>query len=434
MKKHLLFATLLSLGITTPANLSFAASNPAAASQASNNNSATTHLRLIRDEWNLMGEKDGLNKLFAGASTFQQDLLADIESFLALYNGSAVAAEALLIKGNMLYRQGDKSDAGVTWLQVVYEHPSSAAAGKAKQALYSLMDNDDWQRHTQEIKAILKNVPNKKRAARIKELIRQLSAIENPKIAEALVLVQLDFLKRFPTNQYAAEVQLLLAHNLSVESAESGIYAFKKLLALYPRSMHCPESMYAIAELQRIPQRNYEQAIKYYARATHSYPKHRFAKLAYNQMALTYEKDINDYPKAIDAYKKVIRNYSKDQTTLFALQHTAKIYQQKLDQPLNAVKTLRKIGDQFKGEDAIKALERGIIIADKYLEDPALSTAIKNQLIHNFPRSEEAPELLFEMAEDAADENNPKKATKLYKNFIQQYPKHKLATKARERM
>ncbi len=394
---------------------------------------AMLHLSLIRDEVETMQAAGFLGGLFSSGSELQDNLLQEIDIFLTIYHDLAIASEALLLKGQLQLKQNHEAAAAVSWLQNLYEYPTSETSSKTLQHFNDLVDND-LKQFVVEFRHISKNIPEANRAARLNKLITQLYAINDAEVTQALITLQIDFLKRFPDDSHADEVQVLLAHNLGTKSAESGVFSFQKLLALYPDSLYRPEAILATGDLQRLRLKEYEKAANNYKLLIQEHPKHTLAKNAYENLGLTQEKHLKTYPEAVATYQHISTNYPDDKAALNALQRIASLQETKTDQPREAVATLRKLATMFKGSEAVDALEDAIKIADKKLKDPALTLESREQLIRDFPDSKAAPENLFKMAESIEKTGDKQRAGELYRKFIQQYPDHKLVKKAKKRV
>jgi len=396
---------------------------------------ALLHLSLIRDEVDLIQESGFFGSLFTSNSELEETLRQDLDLFLTIFSDLDIASEALLLKGQLQVKQGYYKAAVITWLQNLYAFPASDSAIQTRQYLTTLLENE-WSEGVDLIQPIMRNVPNTDQAGRLSKLIIQLYPINDIKITKALTNLQIDFLKQFPENRYADDVQVLLAHNLGSVSAESGVFSFKKLLALYPNSPYQAEAMLAIADLQRLRLNAYEKAASNYQTLIKTYPQHPLIKNAYHSLALTYEEDLKDYVNAIKTYRILVQRYPEDKMALSALQNMAYIQSKKTSEPGEAIATLRKLASMFHGPEAIEALDGAINIAHNKLKNLSLANEIRQQLVHDYPNSDSAPKALFKMAEYAEEKlQDNVKARQLYQQFIQQYPdEHLLVKKAEKRL
>jgi TolA-binding protein len=193
--------------------------------------------------------------------------------------------------------------------------------------------------------------------------------------------------------------------------------------------------MLAIADLQRLRLKAYEKAADNYQVPIAQYPEHKLAKLAYENLALTQAEHLRQYPEAIATNERIVTLYPEDKVSLKALQNMAKLQEKKTDEPEQAIATLRKLATMFHGFEASEALHDAIKIAEKDLKNQTLAFEIRQQLVNDYPNSDEAPETLFDMAEYIEKSGDAKQAKKLYRQLIEQYPSEKsLVRKARERI
>jgi len=395
---------------------------------------AALHLSILRDEVDNMTKVGFFGSIFSENEELQQALMQDIELFLTIYSDLSITSEAMLLKGQMLSKQNHPETAAVAWLQTMYEFPKTDAALQAKKALHVLIE-DDWDDSADAVLRMMKQVPNDIVPSRLRSLINQLYPLNDKEVVEALSLLQLDFLKRFSNDSHADEVQILLAHNMGAGSAESGIFGFKKLLALYPNSSYRAEAMLAIADLQRLRLKEYDKAANNYKILIAQYPDHKLTKFAYDNLALTQSSHLRLYPEAIVTNEKIVSLYPQDKVALKALQNMAELQAKKVGDPESAVVTLRKLATMFHGHEATDALEDAIKIADKKVKNDKLAFDIRQQLVTDYPDSKQAPDALFDMAEYTEKIGNKVQAKALYERLIEQYPNEKsLIKKARKRV
>ncbi|MDQ7005054.1 MAG: tetratricopeptide repeat protein [Ghiorsea sp.] len=397
----------------------------------SREDNASLHLNILRDEVDSMTQVGFFGSLFSANEELQHALMQDIELFLTIYSDLPITADVMLLKGEMFAKQNQPEAAAVAWLQTMYEFPKTDAARQAKEKVYDLIKND-WDDAETMMKPIIKNVPSQDVGSRLRILINQLYPIDDQDLVASLTLLQLDFLKRFSTDPHADEVQVLLAHNMGAKSAESGIFGFKKLLALYPNSGYRPEAMLAIADLQRLRLKKYEKAEATYQKLIQEYPEHKLAQHAYKNLALIQAQDLKKYPEAVATNSKIVELYPQQKISLKALQNMAKLQEKKLDEPREAIASLRQLATMFHGYEATDALSAAISIASKRVKDDQLAYEIRQQLLRDYPNSDEAPEALFFMAEYMETQGNPEQATTLYNQLLSEYPDHNLADKVRK--
>ncbi len=399
----------------------------------SREDNAALHLSILRDEVDNMTQVGFFGSLFSANEELQQALMQDIELFLSIYSDLSITADVMLLKGEMFAKQNQPESAAIAWLQTMYEFPKTDAALNAKQQVLDLIDSD-WDDYASDIKAITKQVPSAEKPQRLRKLINQLYPLNDKAMVAALTLLQLDFLKRFSNDPHDDEVQILLAHNMGAESAEAGIFGFKKLLALYPNSSYRPEAMLAIADLQRTRLKAYENAENNYKALIESYPDHKLIKNAYMSLAITQAEHLKKYADAVQTYKDVVKLYPENKVALKAMQNMAKLQTRKTNEPEKAVVTLRKLATMFHGFEATDALDDAIKIASKQLKDEKLAFEIRQQLIQDYPSSDEAPKALFAMAEYMEKQGDTEQAKAFYNQLLQQYPDHKLVRKVRKKL
>ena len=391
------------------------------------------HLNLIRNHFDTAAQK---RSFFSFSSELNDTLLQDINLFLKQYNHLPISSDALFLKGRILLNQGEEEKAAVAWLQVLYEYPHSEMAISAKQRLLILIEKD-WDDYTKAITTIINHKAQDEKASSLLSLIKQLYKIDDKDLDKALADLQIQFISRFPNYPYVDEVQILYAHNIATTSAKSGVFAFEKLLTLYPNSAYRAEALLATADLLQKPLKQYDEAVANYKKLIREYPRHTLVKRAYKNLALIQEKHQKDYAGAVQSLNKIVQLFPKDEMSLWALQTAADLQAGKLKDPLAAVQNLRKLAKMFPNheKEAIEALKDAAKIARKKLKDNELYTQVLQQVVKDFSKTEAAPRALFDLADFTEKKmNNPKGAQDYYLQLIRQYPTHKLAEKARERL
>ncbi|MDQ6988789.1 MAG: tetratricopeptide repeat protein [Mariprofundaceae bacterium] len=395
---------------------------------------AGLHLDLLRKHVESLKGGGMFGGLFSSKSALHETLLQDIDIFFNIYPDLDYAAEVLFLRGKIHRLHNNEEQAALAWLQALHEFPDAEISTNTRQRLADLLKKD-WDDYAEQITPLFNSVQSADKATRLSHLINQLYQIEDKKLAQASLQLQASFLKRFPQDNHADEVQVLMAHNLGSGSAESGVYAFKKLLALYSNSSYRVESMLAIADLQRLRLKEYDNAAHGYKTLIEQHPTHQLTQYAYQNLALTLNKHLRNYDEAINVYTSIIALYPEDPMTLSALQMIAKLQEKKTGAPRKAVATLRQLATMFEGKEAVQALEQAMKICERKLKDQMLLMEVQEQLVRDFPDSKAAPLALYDMAQYAEKElKDPNQALSLYQQFIQQYPEHKKAKEARKHL
>jgi tetratricopeptide (TPR) repeat protein len=165
------------------------------------------------------------------------------------------------------------------------------------------------------------------------------------------------------------------------------------------------------------------------------YPDSKQAKQAYEALANMYDQDMHDYSNAVKAYDAIVARYRDDPVVLRSLQAQALIYQNKTNQPLEAIAAYKKLADLFKGKDGLAALLQAEKLAQYTVADWKLSIDINERIINSYPDSEEAPKALYANAAIYDGKlKDSEQALKLYQLFVEHYPGHSLAGQARQRI
>ena len=418
--KKLILTTMLCTSLLAPMA---AGAAKASAPQISDQAKATLHLNTIRDYLEL--ESSDTDEVYI-------TLLHDISLFISIYSESDVVADALFLKGEVLYRRDMPEFALMSWLQVIYQYPKSNAAVLARQKALGLVE-DSFEEYRQNIGEIVDAKPTEDASTNLATLITKLYAIKNEDIVIALTDLERYFLNSYPSHKLIDEVLVLYAHCISMESAESGIFVFEKLIKLYPNSLYRPEAMLAVADLEGSRMGNYQSAADKYRTLIKEYPNHDMVKFAYSNLANILQNELESHEEAASILKTIIKLYPQDKLALKALRTLADMQQKDLEVPIEAVKTLQQLAHTFpNNEEAKPALIDAIDIAEEAEGDPELYISVQEQFVKSFPNAEEAPPILFNIGEFIDQTLHDRiRAKEVFRRFINLYPWHDLAADAR---
>jgi hypothetical protein len=174
-----------------PATPTLIAPSVIEAPKLSPQDNATLHLSIIRDDVLAMDEPGFFGGLFEASSELQETLLQDIALFRAVYHDLPITAEAVYLQGQLLKKQGFNEAAAVSWLQTIYEYPTSEAAQSARESLKALIAKD-WDKFSANITSIMSDIPDKDIPSRLNTLINHLYPLDDKALVMALRLLQID--------------------------------------------------------------------------------------------------------------------------------------------------------------------------------------------------------------------------------------------------
>jgi tetratricopeptide (TPR) repeat protein len=145
-----------------------------------------------------------------------------------------------------------------------------------------------------------------------------------------------------------------------------------------------------------------------------------------------YDEDMHNYPLAIKTYETVVALYKDEPIVLRALRSMASIRQNKTHQPALAIGSHLKIADIFKGPEGMEALLSAERIAFFTTRDWKKSMEINQRIIAFAPQTGEAIKAQFNNADITESKLGDKEtASKLYVEFITQFPNHGLSKEAK---
>ena len=382
-------------------------------------------------------EKGFLSSMFSSSvKPVDINLLAEMSSFIDQFPELAETAEIYHLKAQVHKRIENYHAAALDWLMLLAGYPDSKFAAEANKGLKELAGNK-LKKQAATITAMTGKLGtlSGERDQRQANFLAFLGTLREEDFAVPIAAECDAFLKH--NRNYIDEDRIVhaLAHQQMLISNEVAIYHFDKLLALYPASPLRPDSLLSLGTIQRKCLKQYNQAAANFKAVIEKHPDSEEARQAYELLANMYDEDMHEYPNAIKIYDAIVARYKDNPVVLRGLKAQALIYQDKTNQPMQAIASYRKLADTFKGKDGLDALLTSEKLARFTVRDWKLSIEINENIIAAYPDNDEAVKALYSNAEIHEDKlSDREQAIKLYKELIERYPKHSIADEAKQRV
>lgn len=321
----------------------------------------------------------------------------DLESFAEAHAGTPLAAEALAELAPLQQKLNDSTSL-VTWLRLIYEFPGTPQAADARSQFLSAAEKR-LPRRMKDAAAELSRAPSDGDAPkRLATLLERLSG----EAAEALHDPALAFAARFEARfpGFAEGDRAAMAEGRLRESVQdwpAAALAYRRLLALYPRSPLRGDALWARGTVLTERMKDHQGAVAAFHELVQKHETHPQALPALERSATLLADKLKRPELAVEDYQLLVTRYPGTAAARRALLAEAKLERGKLNKYADAVKSLEKVAEQY-------------------------------------PTSPDAPEALYEAAQIYEDDmNDATKAVAEYKSVASKFPQHKLGRKAEDR-
>ena len=365
-----------------------------------------------------------------------KELLAETGRFIELYPGLPDTPEVYQLRAQVHQRIEDYRGAAVDWLVSLAAHPDSAFAFEARNGLQQLA-NEKLKDDAKTVRAMMEqlNKLSGGREQRVADLLVFMGAQQDKKFAPIVIAECNSFLMRNRDYPHQDRIIDALAHQQALLDAQSAIYHFNELTALYPNSPLLPDSMLSIGNIQRTGLKHYDDAALSYKAVIAKFPDSKETGQAYEALADMYDQDMHDYSNALKTYDAIVARYKDEPLVRRSLQAEATIYQNKTNQPLEAIAAYRKLANTFKGKEGLAALLQAEKLARYTVGDWKLSIEINRHIVNTYPDDPEAAKAMYANASIYDEKLKDRvQALNLYQQFVAHYPSHDLAGQARQRI
>ncbi|MBU1215477.1 MAG: hypothetical protein KKA63_09600 [Gammaproteobacteria bacterium] len=382
-------------------------------------------------------KKSLFSRLLASSQNpIDAELLSELRRFTEDYPALPETAEVYLLMNQVHQRSSEYPAAAIDLLLLRAAYPGSPFEKEAVKRLQALA-NDDLKKQADMLQTLGTKIGSLKgeREERVAGLLHHLGENTEKDWARPIADACASFLSGNQGWLSEDRIEHVWARQAALLDAQTGIYHFDKLIALYPESDQHADSLLAKATIQRKNMHIYPQAAATYTQLIGQFPDSAETKQGYEALASMYDEDMQDYPNAIKTNEAIVARYKDDPVVLNALRSMASIQQNKTKQPEQAIESHLKIAELFKGEAGMEALLAAERLALFTTRDWAKAIDINHRIIALSPQHEEAIKAEFKNAEITEEKLGDKVAAKiLYAEFLTKHPEHDLSREASRRI
>ncbi len=374
--------------------------------------------------------------LTSSQNPIDAELLAEMRRFAESHPELPETAEIYLLMAQVHQRIGEYPAAAIDLLLLRAAYPDSPFDKDAAKRLQALA-GDDLKKHADMLKTAGTKIASLKgeREERVVGLLRLLGENTEKDLARPIADACASFLASNQAWLQEDQIEHVWARQAALLDAQTAVYHYDKLLALYPESALRADSLLAKATIQRKNLLLHAQAAATYQQLITQFPDSAETKQGYEALGAMYDIDMQDYPNAIKTYEAIVARYGNDPVVLRALRAMAGIQQNKSKQPAQAIESYLKIAELFKGNEGLEALLAAERLALFTTRDWAKAIDINHRIMAFLPGHEEAIKAEFKNAEITEEKLGDKMAARaLYAAFLDKHPKHELARDATRRI
>lgn len=411
---------------------------PASKLKAAQQNLALPKLELFRTSVrNTTPEKNFLKSLIStSAKPIDGELLLEMQRYTERFADFPDTAEVLHLQGVVHARIEQYPAAAIDWLMLKAGYPDSPFSREANKRLQGLM-GDELKKYAAQIKdwstAIAQSGGT--REQRQAALLKLLGNNSEKDFAAPIAAACASFLAGNQSWLREDEIEHAWARQVALLDPQLAVYHFEKVLALYPDSPLRADSLLSLGHVQRSQLFAYGQAATTYNKLIQQFPNAPETMQGYYALAEMYDKDMRDYPNALKTFDAIVQRYQTGRVVLDSLRAMANIQQNRVNRPADAVGTLLRLADTFKGADGMEALLAAARIANFTLRDWKLAIQINERIIALYGGSDEAIKAEYNTADLTENKLNDKAAAlKAYQSFVDKHPGHALAREASRRI
>ncbi len=365
-----------------------------------------------------------------------EEAMREAEAFAARRSEDELGVEARLLAATLRQRKGDNEGAAVALLQFIYEYPDSKLVFQAKRAYTELVEKKLSRKLRSPMSELVRPPEGGDKAQRLAALLERLGAQAVDDLYPPALEAFRQFQGRFPEHAGSDRLLIHLAQ-LHARNSRPGaaLHALKRLLALHSGSPLRPQAYWQAGRIYADSLKEYNKAIDAFQELVDRHPQAPEVLPALESAAKLFEERLKSYDLSIEVYERIVKVFPRSEGALKALRAQARLQRERLKRPAEAVKTLRRVADDYRFPAGADALKEAAAIGRKDLNDYGLEVELRRKIASSYPDTAEATEQLYAAAEVLEDDlKDDSQAKAAYQEVVSKYPTHKLAKKASDRI
>lgn len=368
-------------------------------------------------------------------------LIAELQDFINIFPDDKNAAEAVYLLASIYEVKGEKHEALVSHLKVLYLYPNSTKRTASIDAARKIINTEkSYTSKKEKLLAILDGQFSGDSAAeRYFTYLAFLKYLDQSNLYKWTLSENMKFISRFPDDehidkvlQWNAEVLEKMGDHREAEAS------YLKLDYASPESPLLPEARYRRGVILYKELGENEKAVEVFSQIVSAFPdSEAYAGSSLFMLGEIKEKKLKDYKGAIADFRKLVDTYPKNDLAVDAYFAMAELQEDKLETPTEAIKVYDEFVQKYPGDErGIKALEKAAdIYKSTKMQDFAKAAEYYAKIAELFPTYEKAPDMLLRAGDLCEGKlKDPKKATEYYQLVVDKFPENRLAGEAKRRI
>lgn len=342
---------------------------------------------------------------------------------------------ALLMQADYYLRAREEAKALVALYQVRFYFPSVQDLTLLSSNVEKAMENVSRGQKAQALKLLAVNTEGQSRTQKQAALLETLVKGNLEGIYEPVNGLFEQFFIENPA--YGANDKLTLLHgdwHRQNGNYAAAVMAYKKVNELFPNTPYKAASLRMTADVYAGDLKDYDTATAVYNQVLKQYPDSAERGVVYKHLAVM-EENRRDYPAALAYYDKAIADLGAQPAAYDAWRGKADVLTKTKDFQ-GAYDTLLKTADLYSTDEDkyTGALTAAADTAHRRLRSPVLQSAALEKLLLMHPKTQNAPEILYDLAYAYETQDKNAQAAETYKRLIINFPTDKYASRAQTRL
>lgn len=366
---------------------------------------------------------------------FAAALAQNVGAWLRVNPQDQAAKDALLLQYNLQKRADEYPAALVSLLKIRFYYPSQADINLLNTNVDAVMNETDKKQKGNALAALAADTADLDRAEKEAALLEALVNIKSGKLYAVSAAEFEDFFVRNP--KYAQNDKLeLLYGDLHRQNGNylAAVSQYKKVAELYAKTPYKAASLRMVGDVYADNLRDTETATAIYTSVLRQFPDSNEVGIVYKHMAIMDENNKN-YESAVINYDKAAELLAGQEPAYEALRGKADVYLKTKDYQ-SAFDTLQAAAEAFRADEPKYAdsMRKAAEVAQKRLKDGNLQTVTLEKILLAYPKTQHAPEIMYDLAYAYEKQGKAADAIGVYKKLIVSYPTDSYANKAQGRL
>lgn len=366
---------------------------------------------------------------------FAADLARQANLWARQHASSPELKTALLMQADYYLRAREDAHALVAMYQIRFFFPSAQDLTLLSSNVEQAMDNLDRGQKGQALKMLAINTEGKSREEQYALLLETLVKGNLKDTYQPVNDLFDEFFVQYPNSKMADKLTLLQGDwHRQNENYNAAVTAYKKVNELFSNTPYKAASLRMTADVYAGDLEDYETATAIYNQVLKQYPTSSEIGVVYKHLAMM-EENRKEYAAALAWYDKAIADLGSQPVAYEAWRGKADV-QVKMKEYKAAYNTLLAAAQVFSADENkyVDSLQEAAEVAQRRLKDLSLRAAALEKIMLAYPKTQKAPQVLYDLGYSYEKAGKPSQAAETYKRLIINYPTDNYASRAQSRL